>query len=236
MGEPVSRPSRWWGTALSAKINVFLLASCRLFREALARTLKSKNDVSVVGCAPFWDEAISVVEESGCDVLLVNPANSELCDFALLESIARRVPAARTILIGMVEDEATFLRAVCSGVVGYVLQHASAMDVIGAVRSAHQGEAVCPPRLCRALFQQAARSMGGPAISRATTRSALTRRERQLVPLISSGLTNKEIAAHFNLSEQTVKNHVHRILRRTGATNRFAAVEIACDHKLVSYS
>jgi len=54
----------------------------------------------------------------------------------------------------------------------------------------------------------------------------LTRREQQLVHMISRGLTNKEIASELNLSEQTVKNHVHRMLRKLGAGDRLAAVEL----------
>jgi two-component system, NarL family, nitrate/nitrite response regulator NarL len=218
---------------LNSKINVFLVAGCRLFREALSRILGSKNDLCVVGSAPHFPEAVSGIESSGCDVLLVDPINGESCDLSLVDSVSRTIPATRMILINMVEDEATFLKAVCAGADGYLLQHASAADVVAAIRSVHQGDAVCPPRLCRTLFQQIASNGIGHTIFRAKGRAGLTRREQQLVPLISRGLTNKEIAAHLNLSEQTVKNHIHRILQRMGATDRFTAVEIARDRKLL---
>jgi DNA-binding NarL/FixJ family response regulator len=52
-----------------------------------------------------------------------------------------------------------------------------------------------------------------------------TRRQQELVPMIARGLTNKEIASHLNLSEQTIKNHIHRILRRVGANDRFEVAE-----------
>jgi two-component system, NarL family, response regulator DevR len=188
----------------------------------------------MVGCTPCLTEAIDEIEKSGSDVVLVDPVNGEPCDFFLLESIVQRAPTAKVILINMAEDEAIFLRAVCSGVVGYLLQRASAMDVVAAVRSVYQGGAVCPPGLCRALFQRLASH--GLASLRARTRRVLTRREQELMPLIGRGLTNKEIAAQLNLSEKTVKNHVHRILRRVNATDRFAAVEIALDRKLLPCS
>ncbi|HXB98857.1 MAG TPA: LuxR C-terminal-related transcriptional regulator, partial [Terriglobales bacterium] len=54
----------------------------------------------------------------------------------------------------------------------------------------------------------------------------LTRREQQLIPLIGRGLSNKEIANHFNISEQTVKNHIHRILRKVGAVDRLSIYEV----------
>jgi DNA-binding NarL/FixJ family response regulator len=58
--------------------------------------------------------------------------------------------------------------------------------------------------------------------TRARTQLGLTRREQQLVPLIDQGMTNKEIGNHLNISEQTVKNHIHRILRKVGAEDRLS--------------
>ncbi len=60
-------------------------------------------------------------------------------------------------------------------------------------------------------------------------RLGLTRREQQLIPLIAQGLTNKEIAMHFRISEQTVKNHVHRMLQKVGASDRLAVVDYCRD-------
>jgi two-component system, NarL family, response regulator DevR len=218
---------------LNLRINVFLLAGNRLFREALARILRSKNDLCVVGCAACSSDAIDEIEKTGCDVLLVDPVNGESYDISLLQSLSHAAPAAKTMLIDMVEDEAIFLKAVRSGVVGYLLQNASALDVVAAVRAVHQGEAVCPPRLCRMLFKHIASNGHSAASLRPKVPTGLTRREQQLVPLIGQGLTNKEIAARLNLSEQTVKNHIHRILQRMGAADRYAAVEIARDRNLL---
>jgi DNA-binding NarL/FixJ family response regulator len=223
---------------VSQKINVFLLAGNRLFREELARMLRAKSDVSVVGSESCSPGTVTQVERCECDVVLIDPETGEYCDIELVQSIARAAPSAKLILIGMVADEATFLKAVHAGVAGYLLQHASAVDVVEAIRAVYQGDAVCPPRLCMALFKHLATAGDGLVRDKTGTKgrihARLTRREQQLVPLISQGLTNKEIAAQLNLSEQTVKNHVHRILQRMGAMNRFAAVEIARDRNLLA--
>jgi DNA-binding NarL/FixJ family response regulator len=218
---------------LSFKINVFLLAGNRLFREALGRMLRSKSDVNVVGSGPCSPEAVAQIERSESHVILVDPISGESFDGDLVQSILQAAPFARTILIDMLEEEAPFLKAVRAGVAGYLLQHASALDVVAAIRAVYQGEAVCPPRLCMALFKYLASTSNGAVREERKLHARLTRREQQLVPLIGQGLTNKEIAAQLNLSEKTVKNHVHRILQRMGAMNRFAAVEIARDHNLL---
>jgi DNA-binding NarL/FixJ family response regulator len=131
------------------------------------------------------------------------------------------------LAIGMDEIEATFLKAIRAGATGYLLREASALEVMGAIRAVSQGEAICPPRLCRALFKIAAQAEQFIPTIRVRMNLGLTRRQQELVPLIARGLTNKEIASRLNLSEQTIKNHIHRMLRKVGADGRAEVVEIA---------
>jgi DNA-binding NarL/FixJ family response regulator len=94
------------------------------------------------------------------------------------------------------------------------------------VRSAATDEAVCPPRLCLALFECIARQWAQIPRFNGKHTFGLTRREQQLVEMIGGGLTNKEIANELNLSDQTVKNHIHRILKKLGVSDRLSAVEV----------
>jgi DNA-binding NarL/FixJ family response regulator len=129
----------------------------------------------------------------------------------------------------MDEDTDSFLRAVRCGVRGYVLREASSAEIITAVRGVVQGEAICPPRLCMALFEfvaQASRHIPGMIDQRAGIKLGLTYRQRQLMALVARGLTNKEIAANLNLSEFTVKNHIHRIMKQVRAENRQEAADV----------
>jgi DNA-binding NarL/FixJ family response regulator len=103
---------------------------------------------------------------------------------------------------------------------------ASAIELVSAVRTVARGGAVCPPRLCKRLFAVVAQQLGAPVAQGRRVGKRLTRREAQLVPMIDHGLTNKEIAAQLNLSEQTIKNHIHRILRKVGAENRLCVARI----------
>lgn len=218
---------------MSANVTVFLLAGNRLFREALARILGSETGLRVAGCGGCCPEAVSDIQRADCDVVLIDPSNGESFDMGFIRSISQLAPAAKIILIDMVEDERIFLKSVRAGAVGYLLQNASAADVIAAVRAVRRGEAVCPAQLCRTLFDHVSRNRDGFSTSSAGPSARLTRREKQLVPMIGEGLTNKEIASRLNLSEQTVKNHIHRILQRTGAADRYAAVEMANDRNLL---
>lgn len=206
-------------------VQVFILAENRLLREALTRILSKKSDLCVVGASAFSPDVVDQISKAAPDVLLSDSAAVALSDLRLVSEVRAAIPGLRVIMIGMDANPETFLRAVRDGVVGYVLKDASAMEVASAVRSVANDEAVCPPSLCLTLFERVAAQNSHSSNFVLRHNLGLTRREQQLVQLISHGLTNKEIAAQLNLSEQTVKNHIHRMLRKLGATDRLGAVE-----------
>jgi DNA-binding NarL/FixJ family response regulator len=213
-------------------IQVYILAENRLLREALTRILNKKSDIRIVGASAFSPQVVGEIAGAAPDVLLSDSAAVALSDLRLVSEVRRAIPGLRVVMIGMESDRQTFLRAVQDGVVGYILKDASAVEVAAAVRSVANDEAVCPASLCLALFEHVSSQLAQVPSFQIKSNLGLTRREQQLVQMVSRGLTNKEIAAQLNLSEQTVKNHVHRMLRKLGASDRLAAVELCRSHGL----
>jgi len=209
---------------MDGTVNVFLLAENRLLREALAKIVKKKADVNVVGDASFCLQAVEQIVAAGPDVLVLDSA-TYLADIEFLHEVRRLLSELKLLMIGMDPDEQTFLQAIRAGAVGYVLKDASASDVISAIRAVAQGEGIWPPRLCRFMFDQMAQQSKYSTTTRVRIQEGLTRREQQLVPLIAQGLTNKEIAKQLNLSEQTIKNHIHRIIQKVGSHDRMSVGE-----------
>jgi|SRR5450631_2342907 DNA-binding NarL/FixJ family response regulator len=210
-------------------IRVFLLVENRLLREALVRLFRKRPDLFVVGQSSLADEALHPISESESDVLV---GDSFLPSGALsILSANRGTPSScKILLVGMEPDEEQFLASVRSGIVGYLLRDASASDVVTAVRAVFRGEAVCPPQLCSALFRFVARTTPDSPLRNSASKPDLTLRQQQLVTLVAKGLTNKEIASRLNLSEFTVRNHIHRILKQVDAGSRSQAVETIRAH------
>jgi DNA-binding NarL/FixJ family response regulator len=145
---------------------------------------------------------------------------------------AEETPKPKAVLIGMSEESDQFLAAIQRGVAGYLLKEASAAEVVAAVRATYRGEAVCPPKLCATLFQFVSK-VGSSSVAvptRGAARPSLTLRQQRLIALVAKGLTNKEIASRLNISEFTVKNHIHRILKNVDADSRTEAVEAVRSH------
>lgn len=206
-------------------IEVFLLAENRLLREALARVLGKKSNIRVVAAVAFAPDIVLGIGELKPHILILDSAAFGASGLQFVTSVRQNVPGMKVVMIGMEADSETFLRSVRAGVTGYLLKEASAVEIAAAVRSVAYEEAACPPRLCLALFDYVARQSGRFPDLSTKLDLGLSRREQQLMQLVSGGLTNKEIAAQLNLSEQTVKNHVRNILRKLGVRDRLSAAE-----------
>jgi len=209
----------------SQSVAVFLLAENRLLLDVFARLLSQKDDIVVVGAMAISQQVLFRVIAANPDVVVCDSLATALSSEQLIVELKRNLPNAKILMFGMDYDPEKFLIAVQNGITGYVLKDASAIEVANAIITVARGEAVCPPTLCRALFEYVARSGSWQPGLQVRKNLGLTRREQQLVQLISEGLTNKEIATRLYLSEQTVKNHVQRMLRKAGASDRLAAVE-----------
>jgi two-component system, NarL family, response regulator DevR len=206
-------------------IAVFLLAENRLLLDVFARILSQKDDITVVGSTAISSDVLFRVIKANPDVILCDCLTNALSNDDLLIELRRHLPSAKVLMFGMDSDPEKFLITVRRGVSGYVLKDASAIEVADAIRRVAAGEAVCPAPLCRTLFDQVASSGAWQPGIQVRKNLGLTRREQQLVQLVSEGLTNKEIAVRLYLSEQTVKNHIQRMLRKAGASDRLEAVE-----------
>jgi len=113
-----------------------------LLREAITRLLRKKLGISTVVKCGYTDTAVHQIVESRCEILLLdNTAISSNPD--LIDGLLLAIPELRVVLIGLDEKEEDFLNTVRSGVFGYILRQASAMDLVNAMRAVARGEAVC---------------------------------------------------------------------------------------------
>jgi len=210
-------------TPVKSSIRLFLLIENRLLRDALSRLFRKKSDFEVVGQAGKESIGAHSIVESQCDVVLCDFFDTKWFPFTLLRQEPQTV---KVILAGMEDDDRQFLKAVKTGVTGYLTKDASTCDVIATIRATFRGEAVCSPKLSSTLFQWVAQSTRWERSWEVYHCPDLTIRQRQLIDLVAKGLTNKEIANHLNLSEFTVRNHIHRILKLVRVRTRKEAAEI----------
>ena len=209
---------------------VYLLAENRLLREALIRLLSKRSEVSVVGASAYSPTVHREIIAASPQIILMDSSGLESPRLALVSTLRTAIRNLRIVMVDMDPDEETLLGAIRAGVVGYVLKNASALEVAAAIRAVAIGRAVCPPSLCGVLFRSIMQQAPArPSVSWSSD-LGLSRREQETAELLRQRLTNKEIALRLNISEQTVKNHVHCVLRKLGVPNRFSIPEL-CENQ-----
>jgi DNA-binding NarL/FixJ family response regulator len=206
-------------------VGVLIACTNRLLRESLARIVNKRAEFRMIGVQALSVGSGEEFIRSRADVVVLDSLQFVIDDDICFPKGPSKESSVKCILVAMENDRKKLLQAVRLGVLGYVLREASAADVVVAIRAVAKGEAICPPQLVRHLFDYVISSTSNQPNNRARTRLGLTRREQELIPLIGRGLTNKEIANQLKLSEQTVKNHVHRILRKVGVEDRLRIFE-----------
>jgi DNA-binding NarL/FixJ family response regulator len=190
--------------------------------------LQKRAGISFVGNCRFSEVTPEQICKTRCDVLLLDSLETEGRQY-LVAALNEHAQQTKAILFGMDENPGTFLKAVGLGVRGYLLKNASSAEMIAAIHAVAEGAAICSPKLCMSLFQLVSedfRQKSGMIDQQGCIKLGLTYRQRELVTLVAKGLTNKEIALALNLSEFTVKNHIHRIMRLVDVGSRHEAVEL----------
>jgi DNA-binding NarL/FixJ family response regulator len=214
------------GASAKRTARVFIVAENRLLREALSRMVAKNGEIEVVGmelAEAFQTEDLLKQET---DILLMASRGNRDEDLTALRAVRTAAPKVQILLIGVTGEEAEFLQCVRAGVRGYLPRDASADEVVEGIRSLQDGKAICPGTLCASLFRYMEREATSFPSASVHQQLGLTRREQQLIPLIAEGLTNKEIANRFCLSEQTVKNHLYRMKHKIGAEDRLGIVQV----------
>jgi DNA-binding NarL/FixJ family response regulator len=189
---------------------------------------RKRADFTVVGADHDVTEATQELTAILCDVLLLDSLDALRAITVKLDA-SENLRSAKIVLFGMEEDPEYFLEAVRLGISGYLPNDASAAQMIAAVKNVMQGEAFCPPKLCKSLFEHVAKGFlpnSGKVEQGCNTVSDLTYRQRQLMALVAEGMTNKEIANTLHLSQFTVKNHIRRVMIHLRADSRHRAVDV----------
>ena len=208
-----------------AKIRILLIEGNRLMREGIAAIFEGESDLRVVAVAENGN-ALSQMKDirKDPDVILWDHELERENGQRLMAALRERVPAARIIAMNISPEQLDIAEFVRAGVSGFILKNASSSDYVKTIRTVAAGSRVLPPPLTNALFTQIAKLVLKAADSSPDSSSGnpipLTNREREIIALISEGLSNKEIAERLHIATYTVKSHVHSVLRKLGLDTR----------------
>ena len=194
-----------------------------LFREGLRTLLSTRPDMDVVGEAADGDEAVALVEQLRPDVVLMDLRMPRADGIQATARLRDRCPEIPVLVLTTFDDDANLFGALRAGAAGYLLKDVSSETLVSAIHAATRGEAFLQSTVTGRVVAAFARLMeaGGPKAEALVL--PLSPREREIVSLLGSGASNKEIADRLNLAEGTVKNHVTSILTKLDVRDRTQA-------------
>lgn len=208
-------------------IRVFLADDHTLLRQGLRRILAEDPTLTVVGEAADGNEAVTQACALNPDVILMDVWMPGLNGIEATRRIREACPGVQIIMLTVSDRDADLFGALKAGARGYLLKNAEAQQVLEAIHRVAAGEAILPPALAARVLDEfvklTAKQPSG-AIGGAET---LSEREAAVLRLVAQGLSNKEIAVHLSLSENTVKTHVRHILEKLHLRSRTEAAAYA---------
>jgi DNA-binding NarL/FixJ family response regulator len=211
-----------------AKTKVLLIEDNRLLREGIAAALDDHGDFEVVAVAEDGD-TVRKLKESGKspDVVLLDLGLEKTNSLQLMGILRAEQPEVRIIAMDMLPDQTDMVEFVEAGGSGFILKSASLEDYVDTIKAVAKGEKVLPTVLTSSLFTQIVESALKSGKDIPDSAIQLTNRERQIVDLISEGLSNKEIAVRLHIATHTVKSHVHNILEKLTLNSRLQIAAFA---------
>jgi|ERR1017187_1096688 DNA-binding NarL/FixJ family response regulator len=189
----------------AARIRIVVASHIRLTRDGVAQLLRRNRGLHVVALSATVAEAVLSARINKAVLLLVDAAMPDCCCGDMM------VPDRTTpvVLYGLQNEDDVF-RCTDIGAIAYVSGGESVTGLVDALVCAFRHELRCPADLAPGLIR---RMRAGPTSSREVLIGSLTTRQRQVLPLIASGLSNKEIGKTLGIELSTVKNHVHAVMR-----------------------
>ena len=203
-------------------IRVIVVHQAKLIANVIASVLSEEPDIHVVSTAVTVEEALGTLTRSNCNMVLAAANLPNGGALTLTEAIAASHPDTNVLIIGVPKSESVILQYVMAGAAGYVLKDVPVERLLDNVRAAHQDEALISPAIAAALMNQVAELAQISAQYTLDPHAVadLTSREREVLILIGDELTNQEIAERLFIEVGTVKNHVHKILKKLDVNSR----------------
>jgi DNA-binding NarL/FixJ family response regulator len=219
----------------SQPIRVFLVDDQQLVRAGFRMLVDSQPDLEVVGEAGDGREAVERLVVTGTDVVLMDVRMPALDGVEATRLLAARDGSPRVIVLTTFDLDEYALAALRAGASAFLLKDAPPADLLSAIRSVHAGDAVVAPSTTRRLLDHfvASAPAAPPGTGGDGPLAVLTDREREVLVLVASGLSNTEIAERLVLAEPTVKTHIGRLLAKTGSRDRVQLVVLAYETGLV---
>jgi DNA-binding NarL/FixJ family response regulator len=216
--------------ATPEQLRVVLVDDHPVYREGLAKLLRECG-VDVVAQAGNGTEAISKVEDTAPDVVVMDLNMPGVSGVEVTRKLIERTPASRVLIVSVSAQEEDVTEAILAGASGYVLKDGPVEEVVAGIQAAAAGESLISPRIATMLLRRM--RVDEPAELEPPPVTPLSERELQVLRLVAEGKGNQEIGEVLYIGQSTVRNHISSILLKLQVENRVQAAVRAVRDRMV---
>jgi DNA-binding NarL/FixJ family response regulator len=213
-----------------APIRVLIVDDDKLMRAGLRAVLSSDESIEVVGEVADGRGASDAVGRLNPDIVLMDVRMPEVDGITATREVLDAYPDVRVLIVTTFEQDDYVFGALAAGASGFLLKRTSPEQLIAAIKTVNEGDALLSPSVTRRVIERMARD---PVPQANAAIEELTTREREVLDLIARGCNNTEIGERLVIEESTVKTHVKRILMKLGLRDRVQAVILAYETGLI---
>lgn len=217
-------------TSAAAVIRILIVDDHPVVRYGVKHMLDAEADIEIVGELDNVQGIGEVLRSLVPDVVLLDLELGETHGVDALRQFREEAPAMHVIIYTSHDEEERIIQAAELGVDGYLLKGCPKQEIIGAIRNVHNGGTALDASVATKLMHH----MNKRSFRNSQPWVQFSRREKQVLQLLSTGKTNRDIGTNLFISESTVKFHVHAILSKLGAGNRTEAVSIAAQAGIIN--
>ncbi|MFO7448281.1 MAG: response regulator transcription factor [Ignavibacteriaceae bacterium] len=196
------------------KIKVLLIEDNRLLRDGISAMLKHQTDIKVIAASGNRENTVIKLQQLNPDIILLDLGLRSQNSLNVVEIVKKDFPNAKVIVMDLSPVQGDIIQYVKAGAAGFILKDATLDDFLNTIRSVAEGVKVLPPNLVGSLFSQIIEHALKTGKTKLNEAVRMTKREKEVISLIAEGLTNKEIGRKLNVSNYTIKSHVHNIMEK----------------------
>ena len=213
------------------KIRIILADDHTILREGIQALIDNQPDMQVVGEAQDGHSAVRMATQLKPDLVIMDIAMPLLNGLEATRQIKKSCPGTQILILTMHENEEYIRQALASGAMGYILKDAAARELLDAIRSIQQGEAVLSPAITRLVIEDYLR--WGDTRPKDDGTSVLSDREREVLQLIAEGYANKQIGEILCISIKTVQAHRANLMKKLDLHDRGDLIKYAIQKKII---
>jgi DNA-binding NarL/FixJ family response regulator len=222
-----------WRGRVSMSITVLTADHQPLMRSALRMCLAAEPDLELLGEAADGQEAVELAHRLRPDVILVDIRMPKLDGIAVTRRLVAELPTTKVLVLTTFDLDDYIVQALRAGASGFLLKDASAEEIVHAIRVIADGHAMLAPKITRRLLDWYAHRLPGAPLQRLDILKRLTKRELEVLGLVSRGFSNSEIGRALHVADSSVKSHVSHVLTKLGMADRVQLVILAYETGLV---